>query len=151
MKKIIIVLCLLIVGLVAMANEGDGLFWAAKLNDGKVVFYRSEIPTPGAATYLAYPVDYLKISQNQVVYMSAQERTNVDNIKIATAIAADIAKSNAAVEEAQAQLEAEAKIAEAEAKWKAEMEAIEALEAKIADKDIKEAIKGLRLKVEEIR
>jgi hypothetical protein len=58
----------------------DGLFWAAKLVDGKIVFYRDLAATPGAAIYreAGIPYKYLKIQDGSVQVMDANEIAAVD-------------------------------------------------------------------------
>lgn len=155
MNKIILGLCLFIISSVVYA--GDGLFWAAKSVDGKIEFYRSDVATIGAADYVSKPLeyDYIRIEKNTIVPLTSQERVVVDTVK-SNAVAAAIQAEAEAKAEAKAKLDAEklaaeAVVAAANAKWNSEMEAIAALADKIEDKNIKDVIKSLCLKIEELR
>ena len=106
MKKLMFTL--LLCSTLSVMADGDGLFWSARDNGGTVEFFRSDVPTPGAAEFRSQPVQYLKLSNGTVQLKSVEERALVDQ-KAADAQAANdkaIADAKAALDKSIADAQA---------------------------------------------
>jgi pyruvate/2-oxoglutarate dehydrogenase complex dihydrolipoamide acyltransferase (E2) component len=90
----------------------DGLFWAAKLVDGQLRFYRDAVSTPGAAIYwdAGIPYKYLKLDHGSVCAMSLAEIAAVDAAEAQAKADADAAQAaQAAADQTEATAAAQAR------------------------------------------
>lgn len=96
--------------------DGDGLFWSARLTGGQVEFYRSEVPTPGAAECVAArtPTKYVVLDKGEVKPMSMADRVSNDLAEAAKA--SEKAAADKVLADAQAASPAAAQAAYAQAK-----------------------------------
>jgi len=62
-----------------MANFNDGLFWSARMVNGVIEFYRSEIYTKNAEIYYDghIPFKFLKIENNEVIVLTEAEQQQI--------------------------------------------------------------------------
>lgn len=62
-----------------MANFNDGLFWAARMVNGNIEFFRSQNYTKNAEIYYDghVPYRFLKIENNEVIVLSNEEQQQI--------------------------------------------------------------------------
>jgi hypothetical protein len=110
----------------------DGLFWAAKLVNGQLQFYRSAVPTSGAALYWDKPdiYKYLILDDSGIHEMTQEQKDAVD---AADAAAREQALAEQAAREAAEQAAGDEYRAEQERQYLLAVEHVTPLAAQYRD------------------